>query len=79
MEAIKCDGCGKVSPDKDGLHIANHWTEISVNSPWRRRNRYAKPEKHTFCRDCISYKEGGDPESNIVREFFVKMFKGREL
>lgn len=24
----KCDGCGILSPDEDGLYIANHWTKI---------------------------------------------------
>ncbi len=30
MDAIKCDGCKRVSPDDEGLHIANSWAKVTV-------------------------------------------------
>lgn len=33
MELLKCDGgCGRVSPDERGLHIANKWCEVTIKS-----------------------------------------------
>lgn len=31
MDLKKCDGCGIISPDKKGLHIANSWIEIKYS------------------------------------------------
>ena len=27
----QCDGCKIISPDKEGLHISNHWIEIKFS------------------------------------------------
>lgn len=26
----QCDTCGKISPDENGLHIANHWPDFKL-------------------------------------------------
>jgi hypothetical protein len=45
---IKCDGCGKVSPDAEGKHIANHWLTCDIKG----RLRTETASLH-FCTDCI--------------------------
>lgn len=46
---LKCDTCDRVSPDKDGLHVANHWTEIKVGSRLRR----GAEVEYLICTDCL--------------------------
>lgn len=33
MELRKCDGkgCNLISPDENGLHVANHWTTVKTS------------------------------------------------
>jgi hypothetical protein len=51
----KCDGgCGKISPDEDGLYHANHWVEVAVRDrSGRWRNSFkADSRKYLLCREC---------------------------
>ncbi len=44
MATIKvCDRCGKHSPDKEGLHIANNWVEV-----------VDKRSEYIWCRECFN-------------------------
>ena len=42
----KCDGCGKLSPDENGLYIANHWLKIQAY-------RGTMVREYEFCNECI--------------------------
>ncbi len=48
MKQDKCDGCGAISPDEDGLWQGNHWFEISVQE----RCKEDKQE-YLLCRNCM--------------------------
>jgi hypothetical protein len=48
MEAYRCDGCNKVSPDEDGLHIANSWADVRIKS----RHNAGTLALHV-CDDCM--------------------------
>lgn len=45
----KCDTCDAVSPDKEGLHVANHWTMVEVASCLRRNDK----DEYLICTDCL--------------------------
>lgn len=50
-ELIQCDGCKAVSPDNNGLHVANDWYEVTT------RSRATKYEKRLhWCDDCFQRK-----------------------
>lgn len=53
-ELKKCDGCGKISPDEKGLHIANGWYIVNVYGPRKVHGEYI------FCHECL---EGKKPET----------------
>lgn len=64
-----CDNCGKQSPDKSGLHIANDWMQITVHD---RGYYFPQNEKLIFCNECIprfsvSNREKG---ASIIALFF---------
>ena len=48
----KCDGkdCGKMSPDELGLHVANHWYEVSVKKVMESNDNR---KNIILCKDCI--------------------------
>lgn len=48
----KCDTCDAVSPDKDGLFVANHWTEITVDVAKVVRNA-AREYHYLICQQCM--------------------------
>lgn len=55
MNLIKCDGCEKISPDKDGIHIANHWVMIRFSHKHEDSGSGRVPRRwheKEFCLDC---------------------------
>jgi len=73
-EIIVCDGCGKHSPDENGLFIANSWVDIAFNdgidtsfsfsSGWVK-----KVHKIKVCRECLGISE----ERSGINEFAQKI------
>ena len=46
---IKCDTCEAVSPDENGLYVANHWHVVTVNV-----SMYPdKKDEYLVCGDCM--------------------------
>ncbi len=43
---IKCDTCDSVSPNKQGLHIANGWTHVKLNQSRTER-------EFIVCDECV--------------------------
>ncbi len=48
---LKCDTCDAMSPDKTGLHIANHWTVLVVYT--KSRTLSEKETEYLICTDCM--------------------------
>ena len=48
MRMIKCDGCGKLSPNRDGKHIAHDWTKVVV-----REGQSPYEAELIFCLGCL--------------------------
>ncbi len=71
-ELYKCDSCGKISPDENGLFLANNWVEVTVN---RRKFKWLGSERpdHTylFCEECFE----GEDEQGTVKDFILKLRK----
>ncbi len=66
----KCDGCGVMSPDKDGLFIANNWTEVTIKS----RGYRASGHDYIYCQECVPsngypYREAVQPLKRILAKF----------
>ena len=53
----QCDGCGIVSPDDRGMHIANHWVEVTVDPICRRSIYIETKRKFLLCEECFGVKE----------------------
>ena len=51
MEAYRCDGCNKVSPDEHGMHIANGWAHINIKS--RQISSFKNGEGFHICEECL--------------------------
>jgi hypothetical protein len=72
---ISCDNCGKLSPDKDGMHIGNRW--VSVIASWTsygtKRNMesisYQNKKEFIYCNDCFP------PEKNSKK--FLQQILGK--
>lgn len=75
MDIIKCDLCKKQSPDEDGLHVANDWCKVSIESPWRRWNMFANDKKWIFCNNCLPLNEYSDPTVNATIKLLKEFFK----
>lgn len=54
----KCDGCGKLSPDDNGIHHANSWYLVTVDHCSRRR---PGPESFMLCEKCFGVEEPATP------------------
>lgn len=52
MKIIACDSCYTQSPDKEGLHAANHWTKIILNRVIDNNFR-----EYVLCLDCLPNNE----------------------
>lgn len=74
----KCDGCNKVSPDENGMHIANHWTDFVMQHRIRRNNYTDNSQKVLLCNDCLPVPD------NIFREWewaksLINFFKRKRV
>lgn len=48
-DLIQCDACAAISPDpKSGHHVANHWTNVLVQTHFPRREH-----EMIFCEKCL--------------------------
>jgi len=48
-KVYRCDRCGILSPNKEGLFIANHWVRFTLTDNKRRNKKEATFE---LCEDC---------------------------
>lgn len=56
----KCDGCGKTSPDNEGLWLSNHWVEVVVRDRIASLNVFYRNKEYLFCKECLS----GETQAN---------------
>lgn len=49
-QLLQCDACKAISPDENGLYIANHWTEIST----QHRHYKFESKKYLICDKCMA-------------------------
>jgi len=50
---IECDGgCGKISPDKEKRHIANHWITLTITDPYGLAKTFEQVKVFVLCEDC---------------------------
>lgn len=67
-DIIACDRCGKQSPDKDGLYIANDWVRVQ----FAYTGRYKWTNEFIFCEEClpcldVNYSDGDKVCSRITK------------
>lgn len=57
----KCDGCGAMSPDENGLYQANNWVEVVVKKRKFKWLHSSVPDgDFLFCQECLS----GETQAN---------------
>jgi len=49
---LGCDACGAISPDKEGLHVANHWLEVKIDIH-AKTIRGGHDRDYLICTDCM--------------------------
>jgi hypothetical protein len=50
----KCDLCGKLSPDENGLFISNNWLEVKVYKRKWTYFRHIPDGDYLICPECMS-------------------------
>lgn len=49
---LQCDVCKALSPDAEGLHVANDWHHVSEITGMERLRHY-EPKRYLVCTDCM--------------------------